>query len=389
MTSKERLLTALKGGKPDKMPVTLFIQSQGHFITQLAPEIDPWDFEALQKRIIDFQRELGVDVHARMLFFNPHDPVFAHFNLLNVDQQTPNWQIETQEDVNGNTRVLHHTITTPEGTLTQTFCINEERPGIFMYGSTEPPIKSEEDLRIAMKYEPPYSQATREKMKKNVTIIKDYLGDDGIVSAWCMGGMFNNCSGLIEQTELYSVFLEDPDFYEDLMAFAKKRTYDYIDAILDSGVDAICMGGNVAGGFVGNRCFEEYILPYEQEFIAYCQRKGNPVIYHNCGRIMELVPGYLKLGVANIEPWSPAPLGNADLDELAKHWNGEFSVTSGVDQVNVIQHGTIEDVRKATLAAIEKGRQFPSFILQNIDFLEYGTPVENVKEFAKIALENR
>jgi uroporphyrinogen-III decarboxylase len=283
MTSRERLLTALNGGIPDKMPVTLFIQSQGHFITQLAPEIDPWDFEALQKRIIDFQRELGVDVHARMLFFNPHDPVFAHFNLLNVDQQTPDWQIDTKEDVNGNTRVLHHTITTPEGKLTQTFCINEERPGIFMYGSTEPPIKNEEDLRIAMKYEPPYSQETREKMKKNVTIIKDYLGDDGIVSAWCMGGMFNNCSGLIEQTELYSVFLEDPDFYEDMMAFAKKRTYDYIDAILDSGVDAICMGGNVAGGFVGNRCFEEYILPYEQEFIAYCQRKGNPVIYHNGG----------------------------------------------------------------------------------------------------------
>ena len=104
---------------------------------------------------------------------------------------------------------------------------------------------------------------------------------------------------------------------------------------------------------------------------------------------MELVPGYLKLGVKNIEPWSPKPLGNADLDELAKHWNGEFSVTSGVDQVNVIQHGTLEDVRRATLAAIEKGRQFPSFILQNIDFLEYGTPVENVKEFVRVALENR
>lgn len=389
MTSRERLLTALKGGKPDKMPVTLFIQSQGHFITQLAPEIDPWDFEALQKRIIDFQRSLGVDVHVRMLFFNPHDPVFAHFNLLNVDQQTPDWQIDTREEIKGNTRTLHHTITTPEGVLTQTFCINEERPGIFMYGSSEPPIKSEEDLRIAMKYEPPYSQATREKMKKNVKIIKDYLGDDGIVSAWGNGGLFNNCSGLIEQTELYSVFLEDPDFYEDLMAFAKKRTYDYIDAILDSGVDAICVGGNVAGGFVGNPCFEAYILPYEQEFIAYCQRKGQPVIYHNCGRVMELIPGYLKLGAANIEPFSPKPLGNGDLDALCGMLNGEFSVTSGIDQVNVLQHGTVEDVRKATLAAVEKGKKFPSFILQNVDFLEYGTPIENVEEFARVALANR
>jgi hypothetical protein len=104
---------------------------------------------------------------------------------------------------------------------------------------------------------------------------------------------------------------------------------------------------------------------------------------------MELVPGYLKLGVANIEPWSPKPLGNADLDELRKVWNGEFSVTSGVDQVNVLQHGTVEDVRKATLEAIEKGKQFPSFILQNVDFIEYGTPIENVKEFARVALANR
>lgn len=389
MTSRERLLTALKGGTPDKMPVTLFIQSQGHFITQLAPEIDPWDFEALQKRIIDFQRELGVDVHVRMLFFNPHEPVFAHWTLLNVDQETPDWQIAMEETTKGNTVTRHYTITTPEGKLTQTFCINEERPGIFMYGSNEPPIKNEEDLRIAMKYEPPYSQATREKMKKNVQIIRDYLGEDGIISAWGNGGLFNNCSGLIDQTELYSLFLEDPDFYEDLMAFARKRTDDYIDAILDTGVDAICMGGNVAGGFVGNRCFHEYIMPYEKHFIDHIHARGVPIIYHNCGRVMELVPSYLEMGLDNIEPWSPAPLGNADLDVLAQQWNGEFSVTSGVDQVNVLQHGTIEDVRKATLAAIEKGRQFPCFILQNVDFIEYGTPVENVKEFARVALENR
>jgi len=95
------------------------------------------------------------------------------------------------------------------------------------------------------------------------------------------------------------------------------------------------------------------------------------------------------MSLPNIEPWSPAPLGNTDLDELAKQWNGEFSVTSGIDQVNVLQHGTIEDVRKATLEAIEKGRQFPCFILQNVDFIEYGTPVENVEEFVRVALANR
>lgn len=57
MNGRERLLTALRGERPDKVPVTLFIQSQGHFLTQLAPEADPWDFDAAQKRIIDYSAD--------------------------------------------------------------------------------------------------------------------------------------------------------------------------------------------------------------------------------------------------------------------------------------------------------------------------------------------
>lgn len=389
MTSKERLLTALRGKRPDKVPVTLFIQSQGHFVTQLNPQADPWDFDALQKSIIDYQRSLGLDVHVRMLFFNPHEPVFAHWDLLNFQNQTANWQIKTTETKEGNTIKQHHEITTPEGKLSQTFCINEERPGIFMYGNTEPPIKTEEDLRLAMKYEPPYSDETRQKMKESVASIKSYLGDDGIISSWANGGLFNDLAGIIDQTELYSLFLEDEDFYEALMEFAKKRVYDYTDAVLDSGVDAICVRGNAAGGFVGNNCFHEYIMPYEREYLKYVQRNGVPAIYHNCGKIMELLPSYLELGSMNIEPWSPAPLGNADLDKLHEVLTNEFSVTSGVDQVNILQKGTVEQVHEATLKAIEKGKKFPAFIMQNVDFLEFGTPLENVEEYAKTALANR
>lgn len=389
MTSKERLLTALKGKRPDKVPVTLFIQSQGHFVTQLNPQADPWDFDALQKSIIDYQRSLGLDVHVRMLFFNPHEPIFAHWDLLNFQNQTANWQIKTTETKEGNTIKQHHEITTPEGKLSQTFCINEERPGIFMYGNTEPPIKTEEDLRLAMKYEPPYSEETKQKMKESVASIKAYLGDDGIVSSWANGGLFNDLAGIIDQTELYSLFLEDEDFYEALMEFAQKRVYDYTDAVLASGVDAICVRGNAAGGFIGNNCFHDYIMPYEREYLQYVQRNGVPAIYHNCGKIMELLPSYLELGSMNIEPWSPSPLGNADLDKLHEVLTNEFSVTSGVDQVNILQKGTVEQVHEATLKAIEKGKKFPAFIMQNVDFLEFGTPLENVEEYAKTALANR
>ncbi len=388
MRGRERLLAALKGKRTDSVPVTLFIQSQGHFVTQLAPHTDPWDFEAFQKQIIDYQRSLGADVHVRMLFFNPHEPVFAHFDLLNVQNETKDWHVAVQEDKNGKTVKYRYEITTPEGMLHQTFSIYEGRPGTFMYGCTEPPIKNQEDLRIAMKYEPPYSDETKEKMKKNVTVIKEYLGDDGIVSAWSNGGMFNNISALIDQTELYALFLTEPEFYEELMSFAKKRTYAYTDILLETGVDAICVGGNAAGGFLGNTYFHDYVLDYEKDYIAYCQRKGNPVIYHNCGRVMELIPSYKEMGAMNIEPFSPDPLGNGDLDILKDMITDEFSVTSGVDQIHLLQKGTKDDVIKATLKIMEQGKQLHSFIMQNVDFLEYGTPKENVEAFVKTALAN-
>lgn len=390
MTSRERLLTALNGRRPDRVPVTLFIQSQGHFATQLAPDSDPWDFEATQKRIIDYQRSLGCDVHARMLFFNPHEPMFNFMGHLNTDVETPDWKISTEKTYNASncTTNYRHTITTPEGQLNQVFSINESRPGIFMYGVPEPPIKTEEDLRIAMKYEPPVPEETRLKMKENVGVIRDYLGDDGIVSAWTNGSLFNNACALIDQTELFGLFLTEPEFYADLMTFCRKRVFDFTDAIIDAGVDALDLSGNAAGGFMGNRCFSQYILPWEKEYIDHCRERGTIVIYHNCGKVMELIESYKRMNITNVEPFSPHPLGDGDLDALHGMLNGEFSVTSGVNQVHVLQQGTLEDVRRATLDALEKGKKFNSFILQNVDFLEYGTPLENVEMFVRTGLEN-
>ena len=296
MTGRERLLTVLNGKRADKVPVTIFIQGQGHFINQINPETDPWDFVALQKNVIDYQKSLGLDVHARMLFFNPHKPVFAHLGLMNVDVENENWKVSRSEEQNGDTRLLKHEIKTPEGTLRQTFSINEHRPGTFMYACTDKPINNGDDLKIAMKYEPSFNDEIKAEMKNNVQTVKAEVGDSGILSAWTNGGLFNNVSGFIDHNTLYSVFLTDPEYYKALMLFAKKRVFDFTQAIIDTGIDALCVGGNVAGGFLGEACFDQYVREYETEYIDFIQNQGKPVIYHNCGLAMGLIDPYKKMG---------------------------------------------------------------------------------------------
>src|ERR1035437_2514160 len=70
MNSRERLLKAINGGIPDRVPVTLFIQDHGHFIHQLHPEIDPLDYEQVTFKVIDYQKSLGCDVYEKFILPN-------------------------------------------------------------------------------------------------------------------------------------------------------------------------------------------------------------------------------------------------------------------------------------------------------------------------------
>jgi uroporphyrinogen decarboxylase len=387
MTSRERFLAVLSGKMPDRVPVTLFIQDQGHFLNQMYPEVDPQDYETLHLKVIEIQRQLGVDVFVRMLF-GLNDPLSIHMGGLNVSQQSDRWEVHTEEVHRGTTTAWQSTIRTPDGVLTQEFSRSELRPGTFVYACTQKPIKTPADLDMAVKYEPPMPQSFRKNAKDRVARIKAALGDSGIVGSWSPHGPFNNSSLLVDHESLYTLFLTDYAFYEKLMTFAMTRILDYARAMEEAGVDVQCVGGNVPGGFLGKKTYDRYILPFERKYVEFLQQNGTPAMYHNCGQVMNLVESYVDLGVRVVEPFSPPPLGDADLSRVKSLVASRYVILSGIDQVNVLQKGSIDQVRRATQQAISTGKPGGGFILQPVDFLEYGTPTENVEAYVSTALEH-
>lgn len=387
MTSRERFLSVLNGRMPDRVPVTLFLCDGGHFLNQLYPDIDPWDHETLQVKVIEIQKQFGVDVFVRLLY-GVNDPLFIHMGGLNVHVQTDNWEVRTEEILHGDTRIQRSEIRTPAGTLTQDFSIAQVRPGTFVFACTKKPIASEADLDIAIRYEPRMPAEWKQQVARRVARIRAALGDAGILGTWTPHGPFNNASLLIDHDTLYSLFRVDFPFYEKLMNFAMDRILDYTAAIDDAGPDVHCVGGNVPGGFLGRANYERYILPFERRYIEFVQRNGRPAMYHNCGQIMNLVESYKALGARIVEPFSPPPLGDADLARAKAAVAGAYVILSGIDQVNVLQKGTPEEVRRATREAMEAGKPGGGFILQPVDFLEYGTPVENVEAYVSTALDH-
>ena len=109
-------------------------------------------------------------------------------------------------------------------------------------------------------------------------------------------------------------------------------------------------------------------------------------MYHNCGEIMNLVESYVELGVRAVEPFSrrrwATPIWPAQ-GAVA----GSYAILSGIDQVNVLHKGNVDQVKRATEQAIRTGKPGGGFILQPVDFLEYGTPLENIEAYVSTARE--
>jgi hypothetical protein len=80
-------------------------------------------------------------------------------------------------------------------------------------------------------------------------------------------------------------------------------------------------------------------------------------------------------------------LGDADLAKAKQIVNGAYVMTGGIDQVNVLQKGTVDQVKTVTEAAIKTGKPGGKFILQSADFLEYGTPIENIEAYVNTAMQ--
>lgn len=388
MNGRQRFEAVFRGQLPDRVPVTLFIQDQGHFINQLHPGTDPWDWQAIQLQTIEYQRQLGVDVMARLLFGTLDPFQWMFLGGLDVTRSTDDWQVETTERREGRAIVRESVVHTPGGDLHQEYTIDEIQPGTLMYACTKKPVHGRADLELVAAYEPGMPPEFPAQVAERVAPIREAVGDDGWVGIWAPHGPFNMASLLIEEDQLYALFYEDPEYYARLMEVSLARVHDYTRAVDAPGVDILFIGGNVPGGFIGRRNYEGHVLAWEARHIAWAQAEGTPAAYHNCGQIQALVESYKDLGVAAVEPFSPPPkLGDADLALTRELVGDAYVIIAGVDQVDVIQKGSLEDVRRATAETMRIGKPGGRFILQNADFLEYGTPLENVEAFVETALE--
>ncbi len=370
MTSKERMMRALRREKPDRLPATVHQWQQFHLDTYM----DGVD-------ALSAFKATGMD--AAIQYFE----AMGQFWIPNAERyvvQSDQWRDDISvNDPNPLNKVLHHTITTPEGSLTYKTCGNLTTTWI-----TEYLIKRHEDVELIEKYMP-----VAKLDKRKISEAYDEIGDAGILRGFVCGdqaGCWQHACCLMEPQALMLEALENPQWTHRLMRVLLDKKLRFIEeSLAGAKFDLIETGGGSSSDTVISPAMHrEFCMPYDREMHRAVHAAGHITTYHTCGGMMHILDAIMENETDASETLSPPGTGGniTEPAHVREVFAGRLAMIGGMDQFNVLTEGTPEDIRAEVLRLFEGLGKDGGYIMSASDHF-FDAPVENLRAYARAAEE--
>jgi len=408
MTSRDRLLKALAGGIPDRLPVTTH-HLMPTFLDRFCEGAAPLAF---------FER-FGLDPILWLAahrpdsgaghFFCPQQPGFAlpappscsgsddvpapsgsddvpapsgsdGVPALTGSQASPvspasleprwiesdEWRIEIEPVPDGPHETSRYRITTPAGQLQTVLRAAPETAWVI-----ERLIKEQSDIDLIARYAPAPLCDT-----EAVNRAAGDFGERGIVRGTVPGfdiygqpGCWQDAAVLVGIEELILATFDDPAWVRTLLDILRERKLIWLDSSAGARFDLLELGGGDASSTViSPAIFEEFVAPWDSVLIAAAHEAGQRVVYHTCGGMMPLLELIAAMEPDAMETFTPPTLGgDSDLAEARAVLGSQVCMIGGFDQARFFTGCSPADTRRAVRACFESAGQEGAYILAPSD----------------------
>lgn len=358
MTGRERLLTALSNGKPDRLPCQVHSFMQYYLKTYLngMDQFQAYEFFGMDYVIYDYPQINYSDKSMKEWIHNRK------------------WFAENSDGV----REFIDTFQTPKGTLVSKGAINK-----FTSWETEPMIKTEADFELYREFYPVASGADW----GNIIKAKERVGDDGIVRTWHgsygQPGSWQCLSYLMGTEETIMKTFDDPDWVHYALNIITDKSIRQIDAMGKIQADLTENGGGSASSTViSPSIHREFCLPYDIKVNNALKAQGSKVVYHLCGGLMPLLEIVAQNGADALETMTPPSMGgDCNVKEAAERVGDKLAFIGGFDQNQGFERGTKEYINR-TVEELFESKPNGGLIVSPSDHFFFGD-VENIKEFVR------
>jgi len=192
--------------------------------------------------------------------------------------------------------------------------------------------------------------------------------------AWSLRGMEN----------LLRDFLMNPDFVNDLFNHIAAFHLTVIDRALDMGLDGVHFGddwGWQGGLIMGAPLWRKFIKPRMAEMISLVKRKGKKAFLHCCGKVEEIFPDLVEIGLDVFNPFQPEVM---DIFALKREYYGKLAFWGGISIQRLLPFGTREEVKREVKRILEELGQGGGYIAAPSHALPRDIPCENILAMLEI-----
>ena len=308
MTPRERILTCLRGGTPDMVPMR---------DAPLPWAIRRWEKEGLRPG--GFPDDL---------FENCIDGSGVYDSSLRLPEAV------LEDD--GYTRVIRG----PNGITARIIPDENSTPHVLDW--------------------PAHSRADWDRLKTRLTPSADRLNLDGIrwlkgigekKFAWCcvtVDGLFGSLGIAGDTAEALMLLLTEPDWVKDIFATYTDFNLRMLEMVRQAGVrlDGIYYNDDIAyknGPMFSPAVFRDLFLPELSRLFGYVHGFGGHVFYHTDGLVNQLIPGFIEAGVDILDPLEFK--AGVDLAEIKRQF-GRKLLWEGNINAMVLYHGSRADIER-------------------------------------------
>jgi len=200
------------------------------------------------------------------------------------------------------------------------------------------------------------------------------------VTAW---GPFTLAARFVGEEDMMKATFKNKDLVHKACQFCTDLLIHLYEPLVDSGMVVISLADPTASGdLISKKQFKDYAVPYLKKFTDWAKSKNAHTLLHICGNTtdrLELMP---ETGASCISLDH-----KTDIAKAREMLFGKMCFGGNVDPVAVMLQGTAEDVEKSSKEIIEKAGTDGGFVLMPGCDIPPTVPYENIQKLIQVARE--
>ncbi len=351
VTSRERMLTALENGQPDRLPCQVH-GWMDYYLRHYLGEMDQW--QAFERFEMD---------HA----------IYVSPSCAYDEKDLANWSVDrhdlgTDECGHRHERVQ---ITTPGGTLSKTVVHTDVTSF-----DTEHLLKDLRDFEIWNTHVPVPTSVDFTPIRA----AKNRLADRGIIRSHPFspgqGSPWQSFCTLAGTEHAIMLGMDEPKVLHHILESIVQKTLHVTEMWEGTPADMVEVGGGAGSSTViSPNFYREFGLPYDQRQNALFHDVGLKVVNHFCGGLMPMLDLVVASGADGLETMTPPSMGgDCDLREASRRVGERLFFIGGFDQNAGFENGGPAEARQLVLDCFEATRDHAGYILCPSDHFLHGDP---------------